>query len=687
MLKMRRPFYRIARIIAMFFIGLVVAVVIALSQVNLETLRGELVSVLRDATGMDVEIGGALSWKLSLRPRVVLNKVSIASAGRTGEKAGFSAEKIDVTLNLLSLLRTRPTIQSVRIYDAVLNLEKNENGDYSLAMSRESPAPNAGGVRKYPFEDFGLGSVEVRGATLHIDGSTYSLAGLAVSYSPGKDSREYNGWVKIDAKLYPFIISFSEYNEERKVYPLRFAISTGGDALVANVALEGKSLIPIDFIIKGDIPDIAPIAKMLAIELPELPRISVNLAGGFGKKKLTIHKSTVSARTSDLTVSGGIDWSGDVTAVTAKLKSTKIDLYEVFPGLYSPDTPWVRPDRDLNVFKDTPLYGSEMLKYNLNLDADVESLIVYRDMKIQNINLHARLQDAVMRAEVKAKYADGDVNAAADISADRDGTLRAVAAGIGERVYIGELLKEIREDDFISELPMNFEFYLQGSGADLSGLMSTVTGPVYVYSVAPGYAHSDLVSYVYGTDFLTDLRHNIQDLFRSQKKHNQITIDCAAVNIKLRDGVVETANGVAMESNAVNVRLAGSVDLGRETMKASLITVPSRGLKISLTGSLTNSMTFTGNLAEPDVKISGAAMMGKVAAGTGIGLLLAPVTGGLSLVAGAGIGLVAGDFLENWLADPHPCKTAMDSGAPKMSGDPEWLGMPMATLVNEVIRD
>ena len=39
----RRIFFTITRIIAVFFMGLVVALVIALSQLNLETLRGDLV--------------------------------------------------------------------------------------------------------------------------------------------------------------------------------------------------------------------------------------------------------------------------------------------------------------------------------------------------------------------------------------------------------------------------------------------------------------------------------------------------------------------------------------------------------------------------------------------------------------------------------------------------------------------
>ena len=158
------------------------------------------------------------------------------------------------------------------------------------------------------------------------------------------------------------------------------------------------------------------------------------------------------------------------------------------------------------------------------------------------------------------------------------------------------------------------------------------------------------------------------------------------MNVKLRNGLAETQNGVAIETGAINARLAGSVDLGNEKMKLALTTVPVRGLKISLSGNLVNSVEISGNLSEPDVKVNGLSVAGKVASATGLGLLLAPFTGGLSVVAGAGIGLVAGDLLENWLADDEPCKTALERGAPVNRDDPEWMNQDIDVLIQSVFN-
>ena len=213
----------------------------------------------------------------------------------------------------------------------------------------------------------------------------------------------------------------------------------------------------------------------------------------------------------------------------------------------------------------------------------------------------------------------------------------------------------------------------------MSQIMQTITGPAIVYSVDNGYAHADLVEYMYGGDFLTILKQNVEDLF-SGNKRDMIKISRAVANIKLRNGEIETQNGVAVETHVINLRLAGTLDLGKEKIQMSLASVPVRGLKLSLSGNLINALQISGNLAEPDFKLSGKAIAGKVGSAVGLGLLLAPLTGGLSIVGGAVAGFFAGDLLESWLADEHPYQTAMKEGAPAQEEDPRWMNLPIEVL-------
>ena len=690
--RKKRTFLIVLRLIGLFIGGMAVAIFVALNNVSLETLRGSILNVMRDATGLPVEIDGAVSWKFSLRPKIELADVRVPNASWAKEKYGFDAKKVDVTLNLISLLHNRPTIQNVKVHDAKIALEENSNGDYSLAQivdeeatESEEEAKESKTPAKYPFPEISLGGVEIYNLKANLMGEKYSIENFSMRYFFHHGKREYSGWVKKGIKVFPFVVSFSEYNSERKVYPVSVAFTTGGTPLIANVALEGTSKMPIDFVVKGDVPDFAEFGSAIGRDWIDLPPMVVNASGGVGNKKITLRKSSIAVHGINVDVSGEYNWAKSIPIINANISSGDVSLTKLFPNLYGGN--WVHPKRDLNVFKDIPLYGKEMSQMNLTLRIKLNSLVVYRNLVLKNLDLQFNVVDKNGRIDLSTGIADGNFKLASDFDVSTDGMINGQVAINAKKIYVGKLMEEIKVNDFISDLPVNIQIYAMAHGRNLSEIMKTITGPVQIKSTDTGYAHSDLVTYMYGKDMLTTLRQNIQDLFTSDKKHDQIKISCVALNTKLRKGLAETRNGMAVETNAINARLAGSLDLGKEKIELALTTVPVRGLKISLTGNVVNSVEITGNLAEPDVQISGLSVAGKVASATGIGLLLAPFTGGISLVAGAGLGLVAGDLLENWLADDEPCKTAMKHGAPPRRDDPEWMDIPMSELLNGVFNE
>lgn len=678
-------FFAVLRLFTIIFVVLIVALVVALSQINLDVLRSNVVTVLQDATGLPVKIDGAVSWKLSLQPQIELNNVCVENASWAENKCAYSAEKIDVRLNLISLFRNRPTIHNIKLYNVDINVEENKNGEYSVPKAVEAETVNEKTApERYPFKDMGLGGIEIKKLGINILNKKYDLEGFNIRMNKKKKHREYSGWIKANKDMLPFIISVSEYNPERKVYPLQMAVATGGDALIANVALEGKSKLPIDFVIKGDLPDMTMLGDFFGINLDMVRNVEVDIAGGFDRKKMMLRKSDITIYDTKLSVVGEYDWTRKNKVIDFDVYSKKFDLQNAFPGIYGRSI--IPKRRKLNVFKNIPLFGKMFYGNTVNVDVKMDDFVVYRGLNIQDLNLTLRGKDNVIRVDSDLLIADGNVNFAIDANVDKDGHIWSKVAFLGQNVLVGEILHEIYVNDFLSGLPVNIELYVHANGKNLSEIMQTITGPVQVYSVGTGYAHSALVSYMYGTDFLTSLRHNIEDLFSTEKQHNQIKISCMALNAKLRDGELKTENGFAIQTNAINIRLVGNLNLGDEHMKLSLTTVPVRGLKLSLTGNVVNSISINGDLAQPDINISGASVAGKVVSATGLGLLLAPFTGGISLVAGAGLGLVAGDLLENWLADDNPCETAMEKGAPVYQDDPEWFDVPVSDSIKTMIK-
>ncbi len=673
------------RLSVLFIGGLIVAGYIALSKIDIETLRGNVVSVMRNTTGLPIEIAGDVKWQFSLRPRVVMNDVSIKNADWAKNPYGVKIDQMYVSLDLFSLFSGQPTISKVRLINPHVFLEEDDKGQYSMVQKlpekKEDPID-----KSYPFDiDFGFSILELENPNISVitpvSRYDWSPDAFRIEYKDGG----YSGYISKDDKVYPFIVGFSKLNTERKVYPVSIAFADGGNIVTANLALEATSKLPIDFKIKGDVQDLQGLLSNFNLSIPKIAPMNLNISGGMDHNKLIIHKSVINILGNDLEFSGSYDWL-KVPSVYAKLKSKNFALGKVFPNLYGVEKPkWIRPNRKLNVFEDTDV--SKFFPHNINISADIsiDNMNIYRDMMAKNSEIKLVSTNDKLNLEVKTNFADGDIHTRFVAIKKPGEQLYIKMAGMGERIYVGEILNEIREKDSISELPANFELYLQTHGHDLTDLMKNLYGPFYVYSVGRGYAHSDLVEYFYGQDLLTQLRHSAMDLLRRNKKYDTIGIDCAVVNLKFRGGYVESTRGIAVESSAINMRAAGFVDLGNEKLKASFVTTPVRGIKLSVTGNVINSTEFSGDLAEPDIKISGNTVAAKAISATGIGILLAPFTGGIGLVAGAGIGFLAGDMLENWLADEHPCKTARKVGAEPEKDDPEWLNKPLADLIQPML--
>ena len=687
MKKRKSKFLAVLRILGLFVIGLVVAVAVTLSRIDLESIRKSVLSVMTDTVGAPVLLDGAVSWRFSLRPHIELNEVKVANPEWAKSKYAFTAKKVDVRLNLISLFRDRPTIQNIRVYDATINIEQKEDGSYSLpklATNKTGTEKNSVSEQpKFPFRDAEFGGLQIKNLTANVLGNVYSLAGFNIRKIHRDNVREYSGWIKADVDVLPFVLVFSEYNTERKIYPVQVALATGGDALIANVALEGKSKLPIDFILKGDLPEPEMLGKIFGRDLTDMPVVNINVAGGFDRNKISIRKSTLRVNDTKIDVVASYDWGKKIPDIYLDVRGGVIDLQRLFPKWYVKKRN--KKKDDLNVFHHIPLFGTLFYDKSVELHIDLDRLVMYMDFSLGNLDLSVKLKDNRLRADIDGLIAGGVVDLALNADLDKDGRYWLNTGMNARGVQVGNILAEIGADNLLSDLPTNVELYVQANGTNLSEIMQTITGPVKVYSVGPGYAYADVVAYMYGTDFLTSLRHNIQDLFSSEKKYNQMEVSCFAVNAILRNGRVETQNGVAIETNAINIRLLGMLDLGQEKMQLSLTTVPVRGIKLSLTGNIVNSIELTGKLAMPDIKISGAAVAGKVASATGLGLLLAPFTGGIGLVAGTGVGLLAGDLLENWLADDKPCQTAKKRGAPLYDDDPEWLQIPVSDLINSVL--
>ena len=114
--------------------------------------------------------------------------------------------------------------------------------------------------------------------------------------------------------------------------------------------------------------------------------------------------------------------------------------------------------------------------------------------------------------------------------------------------------------------------------------------------------------------------------------------------LPVKQGVVIVDRSMAVESDKLNVVVAGKIDLGAETIDLAIRPTIKEGIGVGA-ANLAQLVALSGSLSDPRI---GVDMQGAARQGLSIGAAVA--TGGLSLV---------GERLLKERADPHPCVAAI----------------------------
>jgi len=123
-------------------------------------------------------------------------------------------------------------------------------------------------------------------------------------------------------------------------------------------------------------------------------------------------------------------------------------------------------------------------------------------------------------------------------------------------------------------------------------------------------------------------------------------VQCGVVHFRVENGIMHSEDGIAFETERMNILSGGTVNLHDESIDLSIGTEPREGIGVNLSN-LVNVVRLGGTLAEPGIRVDAAKSGMAAARAAG-----AVMTGGLSLL---------GEGLYNRAtADSTPCKTALE---------------------------
>jgi len=653
-----RAWVRILVGVATLFVVALVGAFIALSLVDWNKHADLAIAEVKEATGRDLRFTGKIDVGL-LPPRLIVDGVSLSNAPWGSQHEMVTAKHVEIRAALLPLLigDVRLKIEIVEP-DVFLETDKKGLGNWMLARAAKEQKPGASSEPK----------------RLPVDFDAVRITKATIQYRSGRTGKTRRFSFE-DAYIRPKGISGREINVKASIdgIPLAIAATTDNPLIEtlgmgellgidlrattsgASLAAEGRFGFPatgpqMALKVLARVDDTRPLAKISGVHIPRLPPLELdgsisgaNRAYVIERIKLSMGKSAAAGVIKATT-------SGARPKISANVAAPLIDLLEVL-ALQEPDTGTrsTNAGASRRVFSKGPLPLDALNAVDVEVDLNVDRLVLPPALLLEAVRGRIALSGGRLETRSLAmRMGGGDVTLAGVLDATGAQRAQLSVKANGQDVDLGKMMTDLGMSGLITGGQTELKAELRSTGGSPAALAAALEGQVRIV-MGPARTKNRAIDRP-STAVITEVLNSVNPL-RNTEPYTQI--QCAVINVPIKNGVITVDRTAAFETDRVGVAMAGTVNLGDETLDLSIRPQAKKGLAASV-GGLANLVKVKGTLANPEVgvDVAGAA---STAAQIGIGVM----TGGLSLLAK---GLFDAATME------APCETALRGGKAPADG-------------------
>ena len=658
----RRRWYRPRNILlagASTIAAAAAAVLVVLFSADPNDYRGVFESTLQSATGRDVTIG-RIEFAVSLSPTIVLEDVTLANAAWGSRPQMVAADRVEVQLALLPLVRGEFRGKRFVLHGADILLETDAAGQGNWDLDAvDGTATPAGGARPTTLPQ--LARLTIEDSTLFyrdgVTGETERFDLARVTARPG--DMESLLAVDVDTVVNGQPVSLAgsigglDLLESAVPYPVDLA----GDVAGLKVTLKGEVAHPLEargysLSLTASGGSLDGLGSMLAMDLP--PGRPVQLTAILDDAESAIRIHDIAAQV------GRSDASGEITLrpgepnwhLDVNLAANQIGLDDFIPANSGGDSG----------FDDPRMFPAEPLPYRWMRNIDITGRVAadhvaHGGTPMTGATLEGSLAAGRLTIDrLHFGYAGGEVALSATGDVNPPAPVWTLQ-GSGQRLAGGETLGQLFGLTMISGGHADLEVNVSASGGSLRDIAETLAGGAGM-SVTNGHINDDLMRL-----FLTDLTQAVS------LRGGSAQLRCMTAIYDFTDGNGRARTFVA-DTGAAVVNGVGAVSLRSETID---MTFEPAAKDVSL-AALAVPVHVTGPLGNPAVTPDPVRATANVA-GSAAGL----ATGGL---AGAVLGAVGVDVaLDN--APIASCAALPGSGAPIPQQGTDSLQQPAAAKATQ----
>ena len=565
----------------------------ASSFINPAQVTKLLSSSVKDATGRELKITGPVSLSLFPSISVKAEQVSLSNASWASNPDMFVFKQIELDIRILPLLKGSVEISRIGIRGLEANLQTNKAGEGNWNLTPPTIVASGSATQSVTSDSSSNALVSIK---------TLDVVDARINYQDGEKAASPIGIPKLsldagDGKSTILVdVQRANYalNLKGKTTSLRntyFAWNQSPVNLDLDLVLtlNGKSLA-----ITGDIdkkPDL-------------LPKFNINL----------------NSKSFDLA-----PLAGSVVIAGAAGKTSSASTHKA-QGKY--------------------LFSDDALPFHLLPLADglininIAELGIPHQAPFTNFKTTLQFQkDRIDASDVSFNIGKGSAQAQLSITQFTGPAPKISVKGIAKDFTLEQIIAVTDSSARVSGGDAKVAWNLRGSGMSLHQMASRADGAIQV-SVGQSKLDSKFINK--GGDFVITVIDAINPMY---KKSNQTTLDCAVAYLPINSGMVNIQNSVGVETDRLDITLAGSINLANEALNISINPREKSGLTTGL--DLGGLVKIEGTLKNPQTGVNKAGVVNS-AVSIGLGFL----TGGISIAA---------ENAKSLATKSQPCKTALHS--------------------------
>lgn len=569
----------------------------AASAVDPVQLTKLLATSVKTATGRELKIAGPVHLSLFPGISVSAERLSLSNASWASDTEMLTLKRIELDIKTLPLLSKRIEVGSVKLAGLELLLQKNGSGQANWDMGAETPnvAPSSSNDNS--------GASSVGDNLIYMENVSVTDAQIRYQDPTG---------------------SMSSYQIKR----LLLAESGNKTSISLNMNLQGQALE-----LSGKTGSLSGLMKHWDVSSTQFP---VDLNFAMNGKSMSI-KGEVSKAPKSL------------PTINLDLNSKAFDWPSMSAGVHQPsqaasDAKLVLASRQAQKPKAKYLFSNEGIPFYLlpqvqgKIVISITELGLPKRKPIENLRTTLQLDGSnIDIPNLTFQMGKGSADVQIKLSRLNSANPAFAVKGVTKDFTLENLLARVDPSSKVSGGSMKLAFDIKASGNSLHQMASNSNGKIQL----------SINQAQMGTNFLNDAGDFVVTLLDSinpmRKKTSQTVLECAVAYLPMNNGQINIANTVGVETDRLDVVLAGSINLKTEAVNFTIDPREKSGLTTGL--DLAGLVKMGGTLMNPKAGINQAGVVNS-AVSIGLGFL----TGGASILA---------ENARSMTSKVHPCRDAL----------------------------